>query len=274
MEVCVPYSPTSQDKSNDGGSAADPCRCDHRNLRNLSGNDLETCLSEFLNAKDNKLSTSSIYQFADKNVTGNVVREAKQDDLDKKIFCSSASEKSISKSATFLRPGDPKSSVHGLLVGKLKQEDVITAEVSEANECDKSVNPHYSQSISLPKSSKIVSAMKGSREKQGIEPKKVSVTWAPDVYDPVPTAASHVPSNKNQRYRNDGKRYGKNKLKGGGKSSRGSKGKDKKQVHKNYEGNKVKPIRDDNGLIGFSKPVLGIKILMSGVHTPSVEVVF
>ncbi|XP_075489941.1 uncharacterized protein LOC142528714 isoform X3 [Primulina tabacum] len=238
MEVCVPYTPSAQDKSDDGGSAADPWLRDYCNLRDLSVNALETCLSEFLNIEDNKPSTSSFHEFADKNGTCNVVREGKQD---------------------------------GLLVGIGKQEDVLTVEVSEPNGCGKFVN--YSQSILLPKSSKIVSAMKGSREKQGIETKKLFVTWAPDVYDPVPTAASRVPSNKNQRYRNDGNNYGKNKLKGGGKSSRGRRGKDKKQVLKNNGGNKVKPIRD-NRLVGFSKPVTGIEILMSGVHAPSVEVVF
>ncbi|XP_073282087.1 uncharacterized protein [Primulina huaijiensis] len=267
MEVCVPYTPAAQDKSNDGGSDADPWRRDYCNLRDLSVNALETCLSEFLNIEDNKPSTSSFYQFADKNGTCHVVREGKQDGFDKKNSYGSASEKCLSKSDTFPLPGEPKSSVDGLLVGLGKQGDVITVEVSEPNGCGKFVN--YSQSILLP----IVSAMKGSREKQGIEPKKLSVTWAPGVYDPVPTAASRVPSNKNQRYRNDGKSYGKNKLKGGGKSSRGRRGKDKKQVHKNNGGNNVKPIRD-NRLLGFGKPVTGIEILMSRVHTPSVELVF
>ncbi|XP_073066591.1 uncharacterized protein [Primulina eburnea] len=271
MEVCVPYTPSAQDKSDDGGSAADPWLRDYCNLRDVSVNDLETCLSEFLNIEDNKPSTSSFHQFAEKNGTCNVVREDKQDGFDKKNSYGSASEKCLSKSDTFPLPGEPKSSVDGLLVGIGKQEDIITVEGSEPNGCGKFVS--YSQSILLPKSSKIVSAMKGSREMQGIETKKLSVTWAPDVYDPVPTAASRVPSNKNQRYRNHGKSYGKNKLKGGGKSSRDRSVKDKKQVHKNNGGNKVKPIRD-NRLVGFSKPVTDIEILMSGVHTPAVEVVF
>ncbi|KZV35053.1 hypothetical protein F511_04358 [Dorcoceras hygrometricum] len=273
MEVSVPYTPASQDHSKDGGgSAADPCESDDCNLRDLAVNDLETCLSESPNIKGHKLSTSSFYQFADND--GNVVGGDKQDDCDKRNSYSSASEKSSSKSATFLLSGDSKSSVDRPLVGKGKQEAETMAKLSEVNGCGKSENQHYTGSISLPNSSSIVSAMKGSREKQGIEPKKLSVTWAPDVYDPVPTAASHVPSNKNQRHRNDGKRYGKTKLKGGSKSSRGSKGKDKKQVHKNSGGNKVKPIHADSGLVGFSKPVMGIEMLVSGVHTPSMEVVF
>nr|GMD50276.1 uncharacterized protein LOC109160550 [Ipomoea batatas] len=79
---------------------------------------------------------------------------------------------------------------------------------------------------------KFISAMKGSREKLGAPPKKLSVKWAPDVYDPIPTSVSHVPKNK-PRYRSDGKKKGKNKQKNSAKSSsRGNKGKDKKQVRK------------------------------------------
>lgn len=106
--------------------------------------------------------------------------------------------------------------------------------------------------------SKLKSAMKGSREKQGIPPKKLSVTWAPDVYDPIPTSVSHVPSSRNQ-YRNNGRKYGKNKQKGGGgKNSRGGKGKDKKQARKNGgTTTKFKPVHDDS-MASFSKPESGI----------------
>lgn len=99
------------------------------------------------------------------------------------------------------------------------------------------------------------SAMKGSREKQGVLPKKLTVTWAPDVYDPIPTSVSHVPSSKNQ-YRSNGKRYGKNKQKNGGKNSRGKgKDKDKKQGKKNNGGNtsKLKPLNNS-----FSEPETAI----------------
>lgn len=78
---------------------------------------------------------------------------------------------------------------------------------------------------------KLVSAIKGSREKQGKPPKKLSVTWAPDVYDPIPTAVSHAPS-KVHRHRSDHRKNGKNKQKSHSKSSRGSKGKEKKQSRK------------------------------------------
>ncbi|KAG6386346.1 hypothetical protein SASPL_155244 [Salvia splendens] len=102
--------------------------------------------------------------------------------------------------------------------------------------------------------SKLASAMKGSREKQGIPPKKLSVTWAPDVYDPIPTSVSHVPSSRNQYIRSYSKKYGKNKQRGGGKSSRGTKGKDKdkKQARKNGGTTKVKSVAS------FSEPEAGI----------------
>lgn len=94
---------------------------------------------------------------------------------------------------------------------------------------------------------KLVSALKGSREKHGVPLKKLTVTWAPDVYDPTPTAVSHVVTNKSQRHRNDSKRNSKNKQKGTGKPSRGSRGKDKKQGRK-YGGSSNRCFKslDDN----------------------------
>ncbi|XP_057969855.1 uncharacterized protein LOC131159168 isoform X2 [Malania oleifera] len=87
------------------------------------------------------------------------------------------------------------------------------------------------RTMALPTPLKLVSAMKGSRERQGMEPKKLTVTWAPDVYDPRPTSLSHVPKSKGQqRSKNNNKKNGKNKQKG--KASRGSGSKDKKQFRK------------------------------------------
>lgn len=70
--------------------------------------------------------------------------------------------------------------------------------------------------------------MKGSREKQGKPRMKLTVKWAPDVYDPVPTLLSHtVKIRKQQKSRNkkNDKKNGKKGQKGN--SSRG--GKDKKR---------------------------------------------
>ncbi|KAL3327468.1 hypothetical protein AABB24_035249 [Solanum stoloniferum] len=132
---------------------------------------------------------------------------------------STDSEKCLIKSSEF--PCSAMSTPPAELVHGMKEQDADA----------KSTDLPYSRSISSPTALKLVSAIKGSREKQGKPPKKLSVTWAPDVYDPIPTAVSHVP-NKVQRHRSDHRKNGKNKQKSNGKSSRGSKGKEKKQGRK------------------------------------------
>ena len=76
---------------------------------------------------------------------------------------------------------------------------------------------------------KLVSAMKGSREKQGGSQVKLNVKWAPDVYDPIPTLLSHtVKSNKKQQKSRKKKPEKKNGKKGQkGNSSKGGNSKDK-----------------------------------------------
>ncbi|KAH8506194.1 hypothetical protein H0E87_013135 [Populus deltoides] len=85
----------------------------------------------------------------------------------------------------------------------------------------------------------LVSAMKGSREKQGGSPRKLTVSWAPDVYDPIPNSLSHsVKSSKQKKSsrkdrdkdNNHNKKNGKKGQKGS--SSKGLGGKDKKQFRK------------------------------------------
>ncbi|GMI96493.1 hypothetical protein HRI_003318600 [Hibiscus trionum] len=87
--------------------------------------------------------------------------------------------------------------------------------------------PTYSRSLSLPTPLKPVSALKGSREKQGLPPKKLTVKWAPDVYDPPPTSSLHTVRNKRQqklkKKKNDKKKNGKKGQKGNN-AGRGSDG--------------------------------------------------
>ncbi|XP_052626815.1 uncharacterized protein LOC111914920 isoform X3 [Lactuca sativa] len=109
--------------------------------------------------------------------------------------------------------------------------------VNEPTPCDnlKSVHPTCSHPPSLPTAWKPVSAMKGSREKRGVTPpQKLTVKWAPDVYDPVPTSVSHTVTNRNNRPQRQTKKNTESKQKNGNKSSRGSgsKYKDKKQGRK------------------------------------------
>ncbi|XP_042511782.1 uncharacterized protein LOC122086932 [Macadamia integrifolia] len=79
--------------------------------------------------------------------------------------------------------------------------------------------PACTRSISLPTPSKLLSAMKGSREKQGASLRKLTVKWAPDVYDPPSTTLSHTVKSHNQQRSRTNKKNSKHKHKG--KSSRG-----------------------------------------------------
>ncbi|MCD7458325.1 hypothetical protein HAX54_037921 [Datura stramonium] len=162
---------------------------------------------------------------------------------DRTYTCTNRISHVINRSVTFIDPGynDSVYSFSGYASLKFEQFNLLRSLFCfvgipswnlEEQEADaESTDLPYSRSTSLPTALKLVSAIKGSREKQGKPPKKLSVTWAPDVYDPIPTAVSHVP-NKVQRHRSDHRKNGKNKQKSNGKSSRGSKGKDKKQGRK------------------------------------------
>ncbi|KAL3825980.1 hypothetical protein ACJIZ3_022009 [Penstemon smallii] len=256
MEVCIPCNTSAgQDISSNKGSSTDPLYQPHYNSRDLSIDDLEICLTQYLNIESIEISTSRHYLSPEKNDIVNVVKEDGQKDLNESKSSILASAKCLSKCSTFPPHGVPKSDFDGLLGVEEKQEDDKIAEVPEVNGCAKSVNQGHSRSVSLPTPMKLVkSAMKGSREKQGISPKNRSVTWAPDVYDPVPTSVSHFPSSKNQRHRSDGKKHGKNKQKGSSKSSR-SKSKEKRQPRQNNVNTyKLKPLYDDSGVFGFTKP--------------------
>ncbi|KAK6140314.1 hypothetical protein DH2020_025951 [Rehmannia glutinosa] len=243
-----------RDISSSGGSSTDPHNLIQNNSKDLSMTDLKTCLTELLSIEDTGISTSGFILSPGRNDTINVVRENECKDLEKSTSGYSASKKCFSKCATFPPLREPKSSGAVFMGEKEKHEKDITAEVSEGNGSTKHSSQCYSRSISLPVPLKLVSALKGSREKQGTPPKKLSVTWAPDVYDPIPTSVSHVPSSKNQRYY--GKKSRKYKQKGGSKSSRGSRGKDTKQGRKNGGSNKLKPFHEENG-VGLVDPHVG-----------------
>lgn len=89
-------------------------------------------------------------------------------------------------------------------------------------------------SVSLPECGKLVSAMKGSREKEGITPRKLSVSWAPDVYDPPPTSLFCCPKKKTltRQQIKSNKKHGKGKQKGKNAHGGGSGPKEKKHYRK------------------------------------------
>jgi len=95
-------------------------------------------------------------------------------------------------------------------------------------------NNSLRHSVPLPTCGKIVSAMKGSREKEGISPRKLSVSWAPDVYDPPPTSLSHCPKKKilTRQQIKSNKKHGKGKQKGKNAHGGGSGPKEKKHYRK------------------------------------------
>lgn len=84
-----------------------------------------------------------------------------------------------------------------------------------------------------PKGLKPVSAMKGTREKHGADPpKKLSVKWAPDVYDPVPSLPSDTVISRPRKQHGKKKGTSSSKEKNSeSKSSRGSKSKGKDKKH-------------------------------------------
>ncbi|XP_057778947.1 uncharacterized protein LOC130997595 [Salvia miltiorrhiza] len=255
MEVFGPHNTSAcLDIESSGCSSTDPDHQSQNNSKDLSMNDLKTCLTEFFDVEDSGSSTNELDLSPGKDYVVNVVKECECQGLEKSETGNSASEKCLSKCATFPPLCGPKPSVDAIIGEKEEQEEDISAEVSEANDINNPSNKCYSRSKSLPVPLKLVSAMKGSREKQGIPLKDLSVTWAPEVYDPVPTSVSHLPSNKNQSYRSNSKKYGKYKQKSGSKSSRGSKGKDKKPVRKSGSGStRLRPFYETYG-DSFSEP--------------------
>ncbi|MCD7446556.1 hypothetical protein HAX54_009241 [Datura stramonium] len=211
--------------------------CAFGNIEGLSINDFGNYFTDHLN----------IQEAEDSN--GKCNAETVKDDVSKDSNGSDsgnvASVKCLIKCATF--PSSGMSLPPAEFGGKEKEDDV-TAEVMTHGGDAKSPDLPYSRSISLPTPLKLVSAIKGSREKQGSLPRKLTVTWAPDVYDPIPTSVSHVP-NKGQGHKSGKKKNGKNKQKNNGKSSRGSKGRDKKQARKHGGSSQISyhhPLDDSN----------------------------
>ncbi|KAI4364140.1 hypothetical protein MLD38_020271 [Melastoma candidum] len=131
--------------------------------------------------------------------------------------------KCLNKSVTFPLTGAAK-----LPCSSSPQDDEMLESASRQlllGECTSDV---YTRSYSFPSALKPPSAMKGSREKRGASIGKLTVTWAPDVYDPPPTSASHSLSRgSKQRMAKKDKKNGK-KLRKGKDSSRAGDSKKKK----------------------------------------------
>ncbi|KAI3967979.1 hypothetical protein MKW92_044021 [Papaver armeniacum] len=104
-----------------------------------------------------------------------------------------------------------------------------------------SENPPYNLSTSLPVPLK--SALKGGREKYGMPQKKLTVTWAHDVYDPPVTLVSHSVKGGHSHHRSSrssrkssssSSNSSKHKHKGGKSSSRSSSSSDAHKKHHHH----------------------------------------
>ncbi|XP_048127658.1 uncharacterized protein LOC115739898 [Rhodamnia argentea] len=140
----------------------------------------------------------------------------------------------------------------------LKLQELFSEEIVD--------NPALGCSVLSPAPLELISALKGSREKQGGAPRKLTLTWAPDVYDPPPTQLLDIVTRgtkqkkvpkKEKVGRKEGQK-GKETTRGadGGRdSSRGggsTKDKKKKQNHRTGKSGRSYSFVDDNGSDNYS----------------------
>ncbi|TVU18256.1 hypothetical protein EJB05_34345, partial [Eragrostis curvula] len=130
-------------------------------------------------------------------------------------------KKGLQKSATF-----PTASV------ETEQDDDSS---HHSDEVMKDV-PAYERSVSFPPTLKPISAMKGSRQKNGMASPTENrhVKWAPDVYDPPVTSVCHSVSN-NYRYQRRSKHRKKEKEKKEKKEKNKQKKKQKTKSKKSHQ---------------------------------------
>lgn len=88
----------------------------------------------------------------------------------------------------------------------------------------------------LQNPSTLVPALRGSREKQGLVPKKRRVSWSPEVCDPVPKEVAYAVKSMQKKQPKSEKKTGKDKQKGN-KAAKASGSKDKKQNKKQMQKN-------------------------------------
>ncbi|KAB2622198.1 chloride intracellular channel protein 6-like [Pyrus ussuriensis x Pyrus communis] len=137
---------------------------------------------------------------------------------------------------------------------------IVKEEPEEVLCGDENHHHAYLRSVSLPSPSKLLSALKGSRAKEGLSPGKLSVKWAPDVYDPPATSMSHTVTGKKQQKSKNKKNWKKDGKKGQKSSS--SRGKDKKQYRKSGSSGRCYRSMDPRETLvdtnnGFGELVLG-----------------
>ncbi|XP_047947858.1 uncharacterized protein LOC125193944 [Salvia hispanica] len=119
-----------------------------------------------------------------------------------------------------------------------EEEDILDDRILVKNEARKH------EPINTPTAElNLVSALRGSREKEGRPVEECRVSWGPDVYDPPCTSDDHFAASKNDRHRVEQKgkgTSGRNRQKGSGSeggSSRKAAGgsKSKKKAEKKHK---------------------------------------
>lgn len=140
--------------------------------------------------------------------------------------------KGLQKCATF-----PPSS------GKAQQEDHSCCHEDDGH----TVAPAYERSVSLPPTLKLISALKGGREKNGMTSPTENrhVKWAPDVYDPPVTSVCHSVNSSYQRRSKSRKEKNKQKKK------QKQKGKSKKNHQNSIQSSSAMEV-SDHGSKGVS----------------------
>ncbi|KAB2630706.1 hypothetical protein D8674_008225 [Pyrus ussuriensis x Pyrus communis] len=186
--------------------------------------------------------------------------------------------KCLNKCATFPNPTGVLSPNASASIVKEEPKEALCGDEHHHQTC--------LRSVSLPAPSKLLSALKGSREKEGLSPGKLSVNWAPDVYDPPATSMSHTVTGKKQQKSKNKKNWKKDGKKGQKSSS--SRGKDKKQYRKSGASERCHRSLDPRETLvdtnnGFGELVVGspdqhsycgsafLKNSLTNVHYPVAE---
>lgn len=159
------------------------------------------------------------------DIEGNFRKFVHLEDI-QETYVSPSDEKFDAEGSEELKPDGPEFVVKSL-------ENSATVPFSEDDDHETALQVLFFEQPTSP----LVSAMKGTREKLGASPRRLTVKWAPDVYDPIPNSLSHTVKGKQKKSRRDRDKDSNNYKKGGkkgqkGKSRAGAGGKDKKQLRK------------------------------------------
>ncbi|XP_057863050.2 uncharacterized protein LOC131071283 [Cryptomeria japonica] len=133
-------------------------------------------------------------------------------DTKKAVMC-----RTLSKSATFPGSAQDASSIEDAPILEVEKIESATENGHRCEcRCSDGKNSFYTQTLSFPPSLRLIPAIRGGHEKNGLGPRpKFCVKWAPDVHEPPCSSVSHTV--RNYHLYQSKKKY--NKCKQKGKSS-------------------------------------------------------